>query len=143
MAKVRVHYVCQQCGADSGRWFGRCAGCGAWNSCVEEKAVPQAKEQKRTAELVRANPPQPITEVVGGKEDRIETGIDEFDRTLGGGIVPGMAALIGGDPGIGKSALVLQGCPVGISGYESAVCICRRISSADADESTACWGTGR
>lgn len=85
MAKVRVRFVCQQCGADAGRWFGRCAGCGAWNSCVEEKAAPEARGQKYTAQLVKANPPQPITEVVGGWEDRVETTIGEFDRTLGGG----------------------------------------------------------
>ena len=109
MAKLRVRYVCQQCGTDAGRWFGRCGGCGAWNSCVEEKGVADPKKQKRAVELVKANPPQPITEVTGGLEDRVETGIGEFDRTLGGGIVPGMAALVGGDPGIGKSTLLLQG----------------------------------
>ena len=108
MAKLRVRYVCQQCGADAGRWFGRCAGCGEWNTCAEEKAVADSKQQKRAVELIRANPPQPITEVTGGLEDRIETAIGEFDRTLGGGIVPGMAALVGGDPGIGKSTLLLQ-----------------------------------
>ena len=109
MGKVRVRYVCQQCGADSGRWFGRCASCGEWNTCVEETASSDTKQNKRTDEWVKANPPQPITEVVGGREDRIETAIGEFDRTLGGGIVPGMAALVGGDPGIGKSTLLLQG----------------------------------
>ena len=109
MGKVRVRYVCQQCGADSGRWFGRCVSCGEWNTCAEEQASPEAKQNRRADEWIKANPPQPITEVVGGREDRIETAIGEFDRTLGGGIVPGMAALVGGDPGIGKSTLLLQG----------------------------------
>ena len=109
MGKVRVRYVCQQCGADSGRWFGRCVSCGEWNTCAEETASSEAKQNRRADEWVKANPPQPITEVVGGREDRIETAIGEFDRTLGGGIVPGMAALVGGDPGIGKSTLLLQG----------------------------------
>ena len=109
MGKVRVRYVCQQCGADSGRWFGRCVSCGEWNTCAEEQASPETKQNRRADEWVKANPPQPITEVVGGREDRIETAIGEFDRTLGGGIVPGMAALVGGDPGIGKSTLLLQG----------------------------------
>ena len=109
MGKVRVRYVCQQCGADSGRWFGKCISCGGWNTCVEEQTSPEGKQNRRADEWVKANPPQPITEVVGGREDRIETAIDEFDRTLGGGIVPGMAALVGGDPGIGKSTLLLQG----------------------------------
>lgn len=109
MGKVRVRYVCQQCGADAGRWFGRCVSCGEWNTCVEEQTSPAEKQNRRADEWVKANPPQPITEVVGGREDRIETAIGEFDRTLGGGIVPGMAALVGGDPGIGKSTLLLQG----------------------------------
>ena len=109
MGKVRVRYVCQQCGADSGRWFGRCVSCGEWNTCAEEQASPDVKQNRRADEWIKANPPQPITEVVGGREDRIETAIGEFDRTLGGGIVPGMAALVGGDPGIGKSTLLLQG----------------------------------
>ena len=109
MGKVRVRYVCQQCGADSGRWFGRCVSCGEWNTCAEEQASPDEKQNRRADEWIKANPPQPITEVVGGREDRIETAIGEFDRTLGGGIVPGMAALVGGDPGIGKSTLLLQG----------------------------------
>ena len=108
MGKVRVRYVCQKCGADSGRWFGRCVACGTWNSCVEETPLANPKRQSG-ALAVAANPPQPITEVKGGSEDRIETAIGEFDRTLGGGIVPGMAALVGGDPGIGKSTLLLQG----------------------------------
>ncbi len=105
MGKVRVRYVCQECGADARRWFGRCIACGAWNSCVEETPLPK----RNSGALVAADPPQPITEVKGGSEDRIETAIGEFDRTLGGGIVPGMAALVGGDPGIGKSTLLLQG----------------------------------
>ena len=106
MGKVRVRYVCQECGADARRWFGRCIACGTWNSCVEETPLPKAT--RLSGDVVAANPPQPITEVKGGSEDRIETAIREFDRTLGGGIVPGMAALIGGDPGIGKSTLLLQ-----------------------------------
>ena len=109
MAKMRVRFICQQCGADSGRWFGRCVGCGAWNSCAEEVATPaSSSEQKKREGLIRANPPVPITEVVGGQDERTSTHIAEFDRTLGGGIVAGLAALVGGDPGIGKSTLLLQ-----------------------------------
>ena len=116
MGKVRVRYVCQECGADARRWFGRCIACGAWNSCVEETPLPK----RNSGALVAADPPQPITEVKGGSEDRIETAIGEFDRTLGGGIVPGMAALVGGDPGIGKSTLLLQGASqLAFSGMEA------------------------
>lgn len=109
MAKMRVRYTCQQCGADSGRWFGRCTDCGAWNTCVEETATAASPSQKKQREgLIKANPPVPITAVVGGQDERISTAIAEFDRTLGGGIVTGLAALVGGDPGIGKSTLLLQ-----------------------------------
>ncbi len=108
MAKMRVHYVCQQCGADSSRWFGRCAGCGAWNTCAEEADAPSTPQKKQRDGLIRANPPVPITEVVGGQDERTSTSIAEFDRALGGGIVAGLAALVGGDPGIGKSTLLLQ-----------------------------------
>lgn len=108
MSRVRVRFVCQQCGAEAGRWFGRCAGCGAWNTCAEEMAAPDAEKKKRRSGLMQANAPVPITEVAGGEDVRICTGIAEFDRTLGGGLVPGVAALVGGDPGIGKSTLLLQ-----------------------------------
>ncbi|MDA0710739.1 MAG: DNA repair protein RadA [bacterium] len=108
MAKIRVRFVCQQCGADSGRWFGRCGGCGAWNTCAEEAEPSVSSAQQHRPGLIKANPPVPITEVAGGNDERISTTIAEFDRALGGGIVPGLAALIGGDPGIGKSTLLLQ-----------------------------------
>ena len=108
MGKVRVRYVCQNAARIRGAGLGRCVACGTWNSCVEETPLANPKRQSG-ALAVAANPPQPITEVKGGSEDRIKTAIGEFDRTLGGGIVPGMAALVGGDPGIGKSTLLLQG----------------------------------
>ena len=85
MAKMRVSYVCQQCGADSGRWFGRCTGCGAWNTCVEEATESSPAKQKQRAGLIKANPPVPITEVVGGQDERTSTAIAEFDRALWGG----------------------------------------------------------
>ena len=105
---MRVRFVCQQCGAESGRWFGRCVSCHAWNSCAEETLVSDDQKKKQRASLMHAHPPVPITEVEGGQETRVSTGIGEFDRALGGGIVPGAAALVGGDPGIGKSTLLLQ-----------------------------------
>lgn len=108
MAKVRVTYICQQCGADSNRWFGRCVGCGAWNTCAEEASAPSTSQTRQREGLIKANPPMPITEVGGGQDERTSTAIAEFDRTLGGGIVAGLAALVGGDPGIGKSTLLLQ-----------------------------------
>ncbi len=107
MSKLRTRYVCQSCGAEASRWFGRCTGCGEWNSCVEEPIL-RAPAGRSPGLSSTAKPPQPITEVDGHPEDRVVTGIQEFDRTLGGGVVPGVAVLVGGDPGIGKSTLLLQ-----------------------------------
>jgi DNA repair protein RadA/Sms len=106
MAKPSTRYVCQQCGSVTPRWAGKCDGCGAWNSIVEEVAaesVPKGLSGKsgRKIELVGlegAAPPPP----------RLVTGIEELDRVAGGGLVPGSAILVGGDPGIGKSTLLLQ-----------------------------------
>ena len=106
--KVRSVYVCQACGAQAARWFGRCGGCGAWNTCVEEQPrVPDAR-------ALAAGPAgaaallQPISAVPAIAQERLGTGAAELDRALGGGIMPGSAVLVGGDPGIGKSTLLLQ-----------------------------------
>lgn len=105
MAKTRTIYSCQGCGNTSYKWLGRCPDCGGWNTFLEEKALP---EKKQAARMESGGPPQPISELNITEEDRIRTGIAELDRVLGGGMVPGSAILIGGDPGIGKSTLLLQ-----------------------------------
>ena len=106
MAKPQRTHVCQSCGAAHAKWAGRCDDCGAWNSLVEETtaspaAAAHGKAHGRRIELVplegKSRPPP-----------RLASGIEELDRVLGGGIVPGAAILIGGDPGIGKSTLMLQ-----------------------------------
>ena len=107
MSKNRTVFVCQQCGAQSAKWLGRCAECGEWNSVVEETATPPEAHPRRRFDR---HPPQRITDIETDDEPRLRTGIDEFDRILGGGIVPGSGVLIGGDPGIGKSTLILQVC---------------------------------
>ncbi|MDO8425977.1 MAG: DNA repair protein RadA, partial [Deltaproteobacteria bacterium] len=104
MAKTRTIYSCQSCGHASHKWLGKCPDCGGWNSFLEEKVI----EEKKTSGRVHEEGPQPISRLVMAEEDRLKTGIDEFDRVLGGGLVPGSAVLIGGDPGIGKSTLLLQ-----------------------------------
>ncbi|MGE5380525.1 MAG: DNA repair protein RadA [Methylocystaceae bacterium] len=104
MARTKAHYVCQQCGYVSPKWWGRCPECGEWNSLVEETGV----RSKPTSGAAALPAMVPITEVRYQDSLRISTGIDEFDRVLGGGIVPGSLVLIGGDPGIGKSTLLLQ-----------------------------------
>ena len=107
MAKSRSQYVCQSCGASAPRWFGKCAECGEWNTCVEEIVAPVGQRKSRTS-LLSPSEPISITEVKAEQEERQLSRIAEFDRALGGGIVPGSVVLLGGDPGIGKSTLLLQ-----------------------------------
>lgn len=106
MAKVKVVYTCQECGYTAPKWLGRCPDCSQWNTIVEERRVEGKREGLHGPDS--ATPPAPITAVGSAAEDRIKTGIGEFDRVLGGGLVPGMCVLVGGDPGIGKSTLLLQ-----------------------------------
>lgn len=106
MSKNKIRFFCRDCGYDSPKWLGKCPGCGAWNAMVEELTAKPARNG--LSPLVPALKPRPITEVDGAKVPRIGSGIAEFDRVLGGGIVPGSLVLIGGDPGIGKSTLLLQ-----------------------------------
>ncbi len=108
MPKTEIRYVCQNCGYDSPRWLGRCPGCGEWNSLVEEQAAPEIKTKISMPEIDVVEKPRPITELEFKSEERIETGILEFDIVLGGGIVAGSVVLVAGEPGIGKSTLMLQ-----------------------------------
>lgn len=96
-------YVCQSCGYQTLKWMGRCPDCSQWNSMVEEAAKPPMRKGGSSMDQ-----PQAIDAVSLAPEMRLMTGISEFDRTLGGGVVPGSLVLIGGDPGIGKSTLILQ-----------------------------------
>ena len=89
MAKTRTRYVCQSCGIVASRWFGRCTGCEEWNTCAEE--ILSSDPTGDTGSAEPGDAPLPITEVDGGREERVTTGIRELDRTLGGGIVPGGA----------------------------------------------------
>lgn len=102
-------FFCQNCGYESSKWMGQCPACHEWNSFVEE---PVTKSPHATGQSVRRvdRPPVSIDEIKGDKEERFTTDIEEFDRVLGGGIVPGSLTLVGGDPGIGKSTLLLQVC---------------------------------
>ncbi len=126
--KARAMFVCQECGAQSLRWQGRCPECNAWNSYVERTVRPLAPARAATGPVLSSEPVE-LKVVDGDARPRLPLGIGEFDRVLGGGVVPGSLTLIGGDPGIGKSTLLLQaaahcaatGRPVlYISGEESA-----------------------
>lgn len=110
-AKKSTVFFCQECGYESSKWMGQCPGCKAWNSFVEETVSSNivSTSGKKTA-VPSSKEPSVLSAVSLSKEDRIQIGIDELDRVLGGGIVPGSLSLVGGDPGIGKSTLLLQVC---------------------------------
>ena len=107
MAKTKQVFFCQECGYESSKWMGQCPGCKTWNTFVEEKVVTGAKKSREKAST---SAPASILEVTTGEETRIGTGMKELDRVLGGGIVKGSLMLLGGDPGIGKSTILLQVC---------------------------------
>jgi DNA repair protein RadA/Sms len=119
MAKQpRSIYVCSECGGESSQWFGKCSSCGVFNSLVEQQVVKVktgggASQSVSRAATVPKTPPQSraavtFTQISDSNEQRWSSGYGEFDRVLGGGLVPGSLVLIGGDPGIGKSTLLLQ-----------------------------------
>jgi DNA repair protein RadA/Sms len=112
VSKVRTLFACQACGFESSKWLGRCPDCGDWNSFVEERRELEPPAGKARGPMRGAGEsqsrPKPYELVDGAEADRIATGIGEFDRVLGGGLVPGSIVLIGGEPGIGKSTLLLQ-----------------------------------
>ncbi|WP_086990389.1 DNA repair protein RadA [Levilactobacillus brevis] len=110
MAKPRTTYVCQNCDYSSPRYLGRCPNCGEWNTMVEEVVTPAAAnpQSTRTTASGERSHPQLMSEIKHSTESRTKTQMEELNRVLGGGIVPGSLILIGGDPGIGKSTLLLQ-----------------------------------
>ena len=109
--KVKTVYVCQECGYESPKWMGQCV-CGAWNTFVEEKVLPAKEDDPRRRSGItggKTNKVNKLSDIkVSGTEDRVDTGIKELNRVLGGGIVKGSLTLISGEPGIGKSTLIMQ-----------------------------------
>ena len=108
LAKNKTIFVCQECGYESIRWMGKCSNCNNWNTFVEEVKQPKVQKGIGVTSSTKASKPMKITQIVSEKEARITTAMRELNRVLGGGIVPGSLVLIGGDPGIGKSTLLLQ-----------------------------------
>lgn len=121
MAKLRTHYVCNECGAESSQYFGKCSACGSWNSLVEQVTAAPGTDGARLMALhnrVKGRPSSTATaqpsaaltlaEISDAPQFRFSSGYSELDRVLGGGVVPGSLVLVGGDPGIGKSTLLLQ-----------------------------------
>jgi len=107
MAKIITKYVCQSCGYVSPRWVGKCPNCSEWNTFVEEAPSPLKASRKPSGARSSVEPVS-LDEIEREESPRLGTGIEEFDRVLGGGIVPGSLLLLGGDPGIGKSTLMMQ-----------------------------------
>src|SRR5215470_8941074 len=115
MPKLRTKFICQQCGGEQSKWVGKCPDCGAWNTFEEVAEVPQSAAQQRRQALVGSSSiaqgtqiPVILTDVKPLAQPRISAGYPEMDRVLGGGLVAGSLTLIGGEPGIGKSTLLLQ-----------------------------------
>jgi len=106
MSKTRTQFVCQQCGSTSPKWMGRCPDCGEWNTLVE--TIVESKERSPLSYAAPRSKPQRLSEVTSDALERVQLPMPEFSRVLGDGIVPGSLVLIGGDPGIGKSTLLLQ-----------------------------------
>ena len=141
MAKAKTIYVCTECGGQSPKWQGQCPGCQQWNTLVESINESVAPGGNRFGLIAEAGKLQRLSEVEAREEARIPSGVSEFDRVLGGGLVPGGVVLIGGDPGIGKSTLLLQSLAamgatrkvLYVSGEESAQQIALRARRLDAD----------
>lgn len=110
--KTATVFFCSQCGYESSKWMGQCPGCKEWNTMVEETVVSSSKDKGRisSGHNSKISEPEKISNISIEEEDKILTSIDELDRVLGGGIVSGSLVLVGGDPGIGKSTLLLQVC---------------------------------
>ena len=108
MAKVKTVYFCSECGYESSKWIGKCPSCGAWNTFVEEKVSTKPAKESLLPETSRDNAPLKLSEIRQEAEERIQMPSGELNRVLGGGLVQGSIILIGGEPGIGKSTLVLQ-----------------------------------
>ncbi len=107
--KVKSSFVCQQCGYETPQWYGKCPNCGEWNSLVETtKEIYKSANDKSTHRIAQHTKPQKLSDVRHIEKNRLKSGFGEFDRVMGGGIVPGAVTLLAGDPGIGKSTLLLH-----------------------------------
>ncbi len=111
MAKNKTVFVCNECGYESAKWLGKCPACGSWNTFFEQKIIENKNSSlKATTNNGKANTPQKLNSYEAKETIRTSTGFEELDRVLGGGLVKGSLILLGGEPGIGKSTLILQLC---------------------------------
>lgn len=107
-SKTKTIFVCKECGNETSRWEGQCRGCGEWNTLVEAEVITGTKSSSAGQSIGSSSKPSKLSDVSADSFKRINTGIEEFDRTIGGGLVAGQVTLLGGDPGIGKSTILLQ-----------------------------------
>lgn len=111
MAKNKTVFVCNECGYESAKWLGKCPACGSWNTFFEQKIIENKNSSlKATTNNGKVNTPQKLNSYEAKETIRTSTGFEELDRVLGGGLVKGSLILLGGEPGIGKSTLILQLC---------------------------------
>ncbi len=111
MAKNKTVFVCNECGYESAKWLGKCPACGSWNTFFEQKIIEnKSSSLKLNTNNGKANTPQKLNSYEAKETIRTSTGFEELDRVLGGGLVKGSLILLGGEPGIGKSTLILQLC---------------------------------
>lgn len=108
MAKIKMKFYCTECGYETPKWMGRCPGCGEWNTMIEERETVVKTAGMLSSSIQTKEKPQSIIHIESGCEPRLTTTLSELNRVLGGGVVPGSLILVGGDPGIGKSTLLLQ-----------------------------------
>ena len=108
MAKAKTVFVCSECGNESPKWLGKCPACNSWNTFYEQKIEKYTEGNKLEKKI--NNKPKPLNTYIGQEANRTTTGYSELDRVLGGGLVKGSLILLGGEPGIGKSTLILQLC---------------------------------
>jgi len=109
-AKQKTIYVCKECGNETANWAGKCPACGEWNTLSEMKLEATAGRGRNTRQYVRTQQPVLLSKIDDEQEIRFSTGISELDRVLGGGLVKGSLVLLSGEPGIGKSTMLLQIC---------------------------------
>ncbi|MEF2562545.1 MAG: AAA family ATPase, partial [Negativibacillus sp.] len=120
MAKTKINYVCTQCGAVQPKWMGKCPDCGSWNTLVEQVDQPVSRFASAPAAQAVSCAVQTLEQIDSTEEQRYLTRMQELNRVLGGGIVPGSVILLSGDPGIGKSTLLLQICQSMDGGQQAA-----------------------
>lgn len=134
MAKNKTVFVCSECGNESSKWLGKCPACNSWNSFYEQKIVESKNSSLKSKDITR-NTPQKLNSYEAKETIRTSTSFEELDRVLGGGLVKGSLVLLGGEPGIGKSTLILQICDK-IQGEGKVLYVSRRgISRTNKNES--------